>query len=249
MRKPFQGVVNIVRFNWHFYVIAAMAILFLLFASNNISEPLQTMVTAISFLILFPVTISLSVSLYVYDLAGFYKLEWLGKPAGEKMILNIHSGFDETSSLLKGKYKEADLIVLDFYDPAKHTEVSIKRARKAYPPFAGTRNIATTDLPFTDNSADKIFVILSAHEIRTATERIQFFTELHRVLKPGGHIIVAEHLRDTANFMAFNIGFFHFYSKQTWMSTFDQANLTISDKVKLTPFITCFFLEKNGITS
>ena len=88
--------------------------------------------------------------------------------------------------MLQTKFKNAELIALDFYDPKKHTEVSIKRAREAYPPFANTTQIQTSHLQLESNSADKIFVILSAHEIRNENERITFFKELTRVIKPSG---------------------------------------------------------------
>ena len=152
----------------------------------------------------------------------------------------------ETSSLLKTKFPGAALFVFDFYDPKKHTEVSIKRARKAYLPFPGTQQANTNHLPLKSNSTDKIFAILSAHEIRNDDERISFFRELKRVLKPSGKIFVTEHLRDPANFMAYNFGFFHFHSKPSWLKTFHRSGLTITNEIKITPFITTFILDKNG---
>ncbi|MEO7045031.1 MAG: methyltransferase, partial [Ferruginibacter sp.] len=98
-------------------------------------------------------------------------------------------------------------------------------------------------------SIDKIFTILSAHEIRDDKERVSFFEELHRVLNSTGQIIVTEHLRDTANFLAYNIGFFHFHSKATWLKTFQLSGFQIVNEIKITPFITTFILEKNGTTS
>ncbi len=41
-------------------------------------------------------------------------------------------------------------------------------------------------------------------------KELSFFNELNRVLKPNGQIVVTEHLRDLNNFLAYNIGFFHF---------------------------------------
>ena len=65
---------------------------------------------------------------------------------------------------------------LDFYEPQKHTEVSIKRARKAYPPSPDTKHVKSTLLPLADKSVDNLFVIFSAHEIRDSNERISFFS-------------------------------------------------------------------------
>lgn len=192
--------------------------------------------------------ISLSVSFYVYDLSTLYDFNWLDAQKAGDRIINISAGFDETSVILRKKFLAVEIIVLDFYDPLTHTEVSIKRARKAYPAFPGTQSVESINLQMKENFADKIFVILSAHEIRNKDERIKFFKELKRLIKPTGQIFIVEHLRDTANFLAYNIGFFHFYSKSNWCEVFQTAELKIQKEIKITPFISTFILEKNGNT-
>ena len=247
LRKPYQGIWNIIRFNWHFYVLAAVAILCMLlikyFTSFSVIADVMMILIGCS------IVISLAVSFYIYDLSGLYKFSWLNNTPLPERIINIHAGFDETSYLLQKKFSTAELQVADFYDPSKHTEVSIKRARKAYRAHPNTQAISTDHLPMQAGSADKVFAILSAHEIRDEKERIAFFKELGRVLKPSGQIFVTEHLRDTANFLAYNVGFFHFHSKSSWLNTFGQAGLKVSKQVKITPFITTFILEKNGTAS
>lgn len=251
IRRPFQGVWNIVRFNWHFYVLAFGFLLILLLLTNYVTLAFGVYILGFGLLIFLPVLISLCVSYYVYDLSGLYQLNWIDSflDAGESKIININAGFDETSILLKDMFPGSELIILDFYDPEKHTEVSIKRARKAYPVFPGTKPVKETDLPVADNSADKIFVIFAAHEIRNEDDRIKFFMELKRILKPTGQIIVTEHLRDKVNFQAYNIGFLHFYSKQSWLNVFQYAGLQLKSEQKHTPFISIFTITKHGSTS
>lgn len=251
IRKPFQGVWNIVRFNWHFYILAFGFLLFLLLLTNYVTSAFGVYILVFGLLIFLTVLISLCVSYYVYDLSGLYQLNWIDSfiDAEKGTMININAGFDETSVLLKNKFPEAELIVLDFYNPEKHTEVSIKRARNVYPEFPGTKPATEIDLPIADNSADKIFVIFAAHEIRNEDDRIKFFMELKRILKPTGQIIVAEHLRDTANFLAYNIGFLHFYSKQSWLNVFQSAGLQLKSEHKHTLFISIFTLIKHGSTS
>lgn len=248
VRKPFQGILNIIRFNWHFFVIAIVLVMLAILLSNYTNSTLKLILQIISFLMLIPIIVSLLVSYYVYDLSGFYKFKWITNTDENISILNINAGFDETSALLKNKFINSNLIALDFYDPNKHTEVSIKRARKQYPPYPNTQEIETSKIDLKSNSIDKIFLILSAHEIRNQAERIAFFTELNRILKPNGQIIVIEHLRDISNFIAYNIGSFHFHSKSTWLNTFNKSKLTVVSELKNTPFISTFTLEKNGIT-
>lgn len=251
MRKPFQGVWNIVRFNWHFYVLSFGVVLLLLLLSSYSNPTFRLYSFAVAFLIFLPTFISLSVSYYVYDLSGLYNLNWVTDfiDTERNTIVNINAGFDETSILLKNKFPNAELLVYDFYDPKKHTEVSIKRARKAYALFPNTKFVNANNLPTLDNSADKIFIIFAAHEIRNEQERIEFFKELKRILKPTGEILITEHLRDVPNFLAYNIGFLHFYSKQNWLQVFEMTGFSIKSEQKITPFISTFTLTKYGVAS
>ena len=250
MRKPFQGVGNIIRFNWHFYLLALVAVAAILLLDYYTHGAYPFFKNILLLLIIGSTGITLLVSMYVYDFSGLYQFKWIKNTGGDiSTIVNINAGFDETSALLKEKFEGSELIVLDFYDPALHTEISIERARKAYPPYPGTRLVKTNHLPLEDSSADRIFVILSAHEIRNKAEQVLFFGELERILKPGGEIAVTEHLRDWPNFLAYNMGFFHFHSKKSWYRTFQQAGLDLAKEIKITPFITTFMLKKNGITA
>ena len=251
MRKSFQGVWNIVRFNWHFYVLSFGVVLLLLLLSSYTNPTFRLYSFAVAFLIFLSTFISLSVSYYVYDLSGLYNLNWVTDfiDTERNTIVNINAGFDETSIFLKNKFPNAELLVYDFYDPKKHTEVSIKRARKAYALFPNTKSVNANNLPTLDNSADKIFIIFAAHEIRNEQERIEFFKELKRILKPTGEILITEHLRDVPNFLAYNIGFLHFYSKQNWLQVFEMTGFLLKSEQKITPFISTFTLTKYGVAS
>ncbi|WP_257666414.1 methyltransferase domain-containing protein [Parapedobacter tibetensis] len=249
IRKPLQGVSNIIRFNWHFYLLAAVFVAFFFLLNMQLPEQYQVFGNVLCLLIIASTIISLLISMYVYDLSGFYQLHWMDElgVATRGIVVNIHAGFDETSASFQYRCPNAVLTVLDFYDPSKHTEISIRRARKAYPPYPGTQQISTADVSLPDDYADMVFVIFSAHEIRDNRERSVFFSELKRILSGNGKIIVTEHLRDVPNFLAYNIGFFHFYPKVSWRRIFKQAGLRISKELKITPFITSFVLEKHGI--
>jgi len=247
-RKPFQGLSNIVRFNWHFYLIAFVFIAALLFFKAFLSPWLEHVAALTALFIMISVVLSLAASWYIHDRSDLYTLNWLNALNNEPgmTIVNINAGFDETSTLLLKNFPACTLSVFDFYDPAKHTEISIERARKAYPPFPGTKTISTGNIPLQANTADYIFLVLSAHEIRNDAERIDLFKQLNLAIKPGGKIIVVEHQRDLVNFIAYNFGFFHFFSNSTWKKTFKAAMLTEETETKLTPFLSIFILAKNG---
>jgi hypothetical protein len=246
IRKPMQGVLNIIRFNWHYYVIAISGIAALLYVSTFLSPLLQILAIVIAFFTILSLLVSLVVSYYVYDRSNLYALNWLPAsiPGSSPQMVNIHAGFDETSALLVNKYPGATLKVFDFYDPRLHTEVSIQRARKAYPAYPGTQSITTADVPLPVNAADHIFLILAAHEIRDDAERVHFFEQLRHALRADGRITVVEHLRDINNLLAYNVGGFHFLSRRTWQHTFSKAGLQVESELPLTPFIAVYTLTK-----
>lgn len=250
MRKPFQGVANIVRFNWHFFALALIAAAAVAWASSGLEGNLRLLGFGFIATMGGMMLVSLCVSFYIYDASGLYELAWLDSialgPGGA--MLNIHAGLDETTPILRERYPEAEWTVLDFYNPAKHTEVSIQRARKLYPPSPDDLRVDAAELPVAAESIDAAFVLLAAHEIREVPERHAFFRELHRVLKPGGRAVILEHLRDGPNFCAYAVGAFHFMSQKTWLTAFEQSRLRIARTIKPNPFMTCFILERNEST-
>jgi ubiquinone/menaquinone biosynthesis C-methylase UbiE len=70
------------------------------------------------------------------------------------------------------------------------------------------------------------------------------FNELRRVLGPGGRVVVAEHLRDWANFLAFGPSFLHFHSRHAWSRCFNRARFAIQSEFPITPFVRVFVLRR-----
>lgn len=246
-RKPLQGIINIMRFNWHLYLLAACLFIITILIIVNTDFAYKSYVSVAVMLSFAPFLLSIIISYYIYDYSNVYTLPWTNNIEAAT-ILNIHAGFDETSTILSSKHKTSHIISVDFYDPEKHTEVSIKRARKIYPPSAGNIIVSSSSLPFQEKSFDYVHIAFAAHEIRDEAERITFFQEVHRITKKTGTIAVTEHLRDSSNFWAYSLGFYHFYSKQTWHCVFKKANLIVASEIKTTAFITTYNLIPYGNT-
>ncbi len=51
---------------------------------------------------------------------------------------------------------------------------------------------------------------------------------------------MVEHLRDFPNFVAFTIGFTHFFSKAIWKKAFEEAGFNSIKETKFTPFMSIF---------
>jgi len=242
-RRKFQGVLNILSFNRHFYVIGLMALAMLLVVLFLIeAQPIFFWLIAAAFA--YGLIMPLLVSAYVYDFSGYYPMNWLKQQVSDhqkvKHIVNINAGFDETSFIIKSKFPQAELRVFDFYNAKQHTEPAIVRARKVSLVYPNTQQIASDAIPLPDHSADIIFLLSAAHEIRLHPEKVHFLKECHRVCKPGGRVIMVEHLRDFPNFLAFSVGFTHFFSRSAWKNAFDRAGFTSFHETKFTPFMSIF---------
>jgi ubiquinone/menaquinone biosynthesis C-methylase UbiE len=242
-RRKFQGVLNILSFNRHFYIFGLFALLLVIVSQIVLQWP-DVLFWIVILAFLYGLLMPLIVSAYVYDFSGYYHFDWLKKTgisnSNPDLILNINAGFDETSFILESHFPQATLKVFDFYNPEKHTEQAIIRARKVSLTFPDTAQIATDFIPLDDKSVDIIFLLSAAHEIRSQQEKIVFLKECYRLCKPTGQVIMVEHLRDLPNFIAFSIGFTHFFSRRVWRKAFKTAGFSSLSETKFTTFMSVF---------
>lgn len=242
-RRKFQGVLNILSFNRHFYIFGLLVLL-LIIGSKLVIDWNANLFWIVILAFIYGLIMPLIVSAYVYDFSGFYTFDWLRKlnltDSNQKFNLNINAGFDETSYIIKNILPQSHLQVYDFYNAKQHTEPAIVRARKVSLGYYNTQQISSFSIPLDDNSVDHIFLISAAHEIRKHDEKIRFLKECRRVCKPNGTVIMVEHLRDLPNFLAFTIGFTHFFSRATWKNAFQEAGFTSFKEAKFTPFMSVF---------
>lgn len=243
-RGKWDGMLAIARFNWPFYAVAG-AVLLIALAVIGCFPVMGSLAVAgcIYFLIG-----SLGVSHWVYDRSDLYRWSWLDRALGNvragEMAL-CHSGFDEASAMLKRKFPQLGWRVLDHYDPAIMTEASIRRARKWFPPTEGTVPAKFDRWPLADVSQDVVFGMLAIHELRSDAERVAWFAEARRCLADDGRIILVEHVRDLANFVAFGPGFLHFHSVASWGKSWEAGGFSQDDSFRITPFVRVFVLKKS----
>jgi SAM-dependent methyltransferase len=245
-RGPWQGMMTIIRFNWPFYltavVVAAMALAGMIWLESGWwkSGCGFLLAGAMYFLI-----ISSGISHWVYDRSDLYRWKWLSRALGDGKVEDVvlcHAGFDEVSGALRGRFPNTAWVVLDHYDEATMSEPSIQRARRLFPPTADTLSAAFDRWPMADGSADAVLGLLAIHELRSEDERTAWFAEARRCLRPDGRVVVAEHTRDAANFLAFGPGFLHFHSVASWRRSWERAGLRLADGFHVTPWIRIFVL-------
>jgi hypothetical protein len=246
-REPLHGVRQIVRFNWPFYALAVsvIAAAFLTHRMDS-SLPIRGLAFAAAGLASLWTMGSLLASWTVYDRSPLMNGGWLSAALGlrPRSWINIHAGLDETTRFLQTLFPGAHGRVFDIFEPAETMEPSIRRARRLGQAALASESVDFRHLPATDATTDAVMLLLSAHELRSDDTRCALLREVRRILTKRGRAIVAEHLRDAANFAAFGPGFLHFHSRRTWMRCFDRAGFAVHDEFSITPFVRVFVLEK-----
>ena len=248
VRGRYQGVLQIFRYNWPYYALAASVGLLGLgvVALAPLSTVPKVLIALGSSRVIAGAAASLVVSHYIYDLSPLCQRRWIVEtlPERPKHWVNIHAGLDETSGALGRLFPEARATVWEIYDPAAMTEPSIARARRLTSCDGPAAHADFRRLPLQDCACDTIFVIFTAHELRSAQARLRFFKELRRVVKPQGHLLLVEHLRDLRNLLAFGPGVLHFYPRREWVLLANRAGFAIAREFNMTPFVKVFLLVR-----
>ena len=244
-RGPWDGMLAIVHFNWPFCVVALLVLLAGLAGMSGGGFPALGSGLIVLGCWWFLIG-SLGVSHWVYDRSDLYQWAWLSRAlrnATPDKLLLCHSGFDEASEMLKPLFPAAKWTVLDHFDPAIVTEASIRRARKRFPPTPCTVAAKYDNWPPANGTQDVVFGLLAIHELRTVAERAAWFREAGRCLVENGTVLLVEHVRDPANFLAFGPGFLHFHSVGSWRNSWAAAGFIQIDHFRITPFVRVFVLQ------
>ena len=243
-RGPFDGVLQIVRYNWTFYLAAAFVSALVVGIVLLVHPPpvLAVLLILGAIAAVFWLALSLAVSHYVYYRSDLYRWQWIRErvAAAPRHVVNIHAGLDETSQALQEMYPAAEVTILDIYDPAEMPEPSIARARREARSLLASVNADFRRLPLETASADLVTVIFVAHELRQAASKTAFFRELARLVKPGGRVLLVEHLRDGWNVLAFGPGAFHFFPRYEWLRVAAATGFQLGEEISRTPFVRAF---------
>ena len=246
-RGHFDGMLNIVRFNWPMFTATAAAALLALIGAVIVSPIAWRFLLALSAGgLVIGTVVSLAASHWIYDRSDLYRFAWLTRAHGGHLpqrAVFCQTGFDESSAQLRTDLPNTEWTLLDHYDPAWMTEASIRRARRRCPPAPGTRAAPFDAWPAPGNTADLVIGMLAVHELRRDAERAAWFAEAHRVARRGGRVIVVEHVRDIANALVFGPGALHFHSVATWQHSWERAQLRLADTFRITPWVRVFVLE------
>jgi SAM-dependent methyltransferase len=241
-----SGALQVLRFNWPRYAAAvAVAAAAAVALSTPLPQAVRAGLAATAAGTLYWSAASLTASWWVYDRSGLRDWTWiaphLSRPPRRWAVL--HAGLDEASGAIARLYPGGRGTVVDIFDPGSMPGRSIRRARGAHAPPSPAMGQAAR-LPFAEGELDAAFIIFAAHEILRPGDRTRLFRDVHHALRPGGKVLVVEHVRDCANFLAFGPGFLHFLPRAEWLRVAGDSGLVAVRESRFTPLVRVFLWRK-----
>lgn len=85
---------------------------------------------------------------------------------------------------------------------------------------------------------DAVFLIFAAHELRQTEDRERLFDECARVLRPGGRLVLLEHLRDSRNTAVLGPVAWHFLPRAEWFRLAAHAGLRPAAEHRIAGLVT-----------
>ncbi|MGW1177957.1 class I SAM-dependent methyltransferase [Kitasatospora sp. NPDC002543] len=236
-----------VRYNWPMYAAGALTVAAGRALARRLPGPAAALArtaaaTAAGYLVLGTLA-----TWCVYDRSGLHRYDWLpdllpGGGPGEYLV--IGTGLDEASRPLAARHPEAHGRFADLYDPALTAGGSIRRARRHCPPAPGGIPARPDALPAATGTLDTVFAVFAAHELRRPADRTALFAEAARALRPGGTLLLVEHLRDAANTAVYGPGAWHFLPRATWLRHAAEAGLHPAAERRIAGLVTAFAFRK-----
>lgn len=241
-----SGVREVVRYNWPLYAAGALTVAVGGVLARRLSGPAAALARTAATTAAGYLAVSTLATWCAYDRSELHRYDWLPAllPGGAGDHLVISTGLDEASRPLADRHPTARRWVADLYDPALTSSGSIRRARRHAPPAPGATPARPDALPAETGALDTVFAVFAAHELRRPADRTALFTEAARTLRPGGTLLLVEHLRDAANTAVYGPGAWHFLPRATWLRHAAEAGLHPAAERRIAGLVTAFAFRK-----
>jgi SAM-dependent methyltransferase len=241
-----NAAARIFSYNWPTYGAVSAGALAAIVVARALAPAWASLVTGGAVLAVAWAFASLVVSHWIYDRSELHGGAWLPAllPPRTSRWAAIDAGLDAEVDL--ACMPGTCVAWLDVFDPRIMRAPSIGRPRRQTPRTVPATPAAVEALPLADRTCDALVVPFTAHEIRDRAARERFFAETARALVPGGRLVVVEHVRDLANFLAFGPGNWHFQPRGEFLRVATLAGLRLADERRITPWVHAFAFEKSG---
>lgn len=245
--RRLSGVAEVARYNWPLYAAGSLTAAVGIALSRRLTGAPAAVARIGALAATGLLTSSTLATWCVYDRSELRSLDWLPDllPDGPGDHLIVSTGLDEASLPFAARWPDGRQLTADLYDPDRMTEGSIRRARRKVAPVPGTLPGRPDALPAGGAELDTVVCLFSAHELRRPVDRAALFGECVRVLRPGGTLLLVEHLRDTANAAVYGPGAWHFRTRRTWLDHAVGAGLRPAGERRIAGLVTAFAFRRS----
>ena len=245
MASSFSRALTLARYNWLLYVCATVVAIVGISLCLAATSTMIRLVGGVAAFVAVWYSIASFLAFHaMFDRSSLLRGTWLPEllvSAPERWV-QVSVCLEETTLPMKELFPATEGVLLDIFSPSVMTEPAVTRARSA---SQKSHAVAVTpaSLGVPDKWAHATVITLAAHEVRNAAMRESLFCELSRITATNGRIVVVEHLRNFASFLAFGPGFLHFLPRREWIRLSTHTGMRLISESSITPFVNVFVFK------
>jgi len=187
----------------------------------------------------------------LWSAAQAYDVIWLrdtifkiGKIDPQESIIQISLGRKYVPATFCRLLSTGKLLVYDVYNPQLTPGQSLARARRRSKfendPRILWRDVSNNVLPLPDNCQRTVAMIHVASEYTQAGDQEFLLSEIYRVLKPGGQMLIAESIKSPSSLLTLGPHALQLKSCAHWETMIARAGFVMFEKINLRDLLCCW---------
>ena len=186
---------------------------------------------------------------YAYDIKLLRDtLFVLGELQTTDNLVHICLGRRHIPASFSRRLTTGHITVLDTYNhqltPGRPLARARQQAQFSADPRLSWRDGSTNLLPLPDASVNYITIVHAASEYWQQGDQEQLFSEIFRILAPGGQLLIAESVRSPTSILTCGLSGFRYHSAKYWESLFVKAGFRLSNRTIIKDLVTCWRFDR-----
>jgi ubiquinone/menaquinone biosynthesis C-methylase UbiE len=166
-------------------------------------------------------------------------------------IVDINVGSLELTVWMSRQLLTGKVISIDIYNPQLAPSRALARNRQfeikpVDDPRLSIRQGTTGLLPLPDNCVPLVTLVQSLSELWQDGDKNQLLLEIHRILEPGGYLVVAERMVNKANLLSSGPTISKLKTVSNWRRKLEQAGFQFHSSEYDDAPLTLLLLEKQS---
>lgn len=240
--------------NWPTYVFTfggAIIVLFCLILISLVQRWFAYVTISMAILLLFIYFLVAS----LWSAADVFDVTWLGntlfkvgKIEPQDSIIQISLGRKYVPASFCRRLTTGKILVYDVYNPQLTPSQSLARARRqsrfVNDPRILWRDVSNNILPLPDSSQRTVAMVNIATEYAQSGDQQYLFSEIFRVLKPGGQLLIAESIKSPSSVLTLGLFALSLKSFAYWERMITRAGFEMHEKENLRDLLCCWRFKK-----